>query len=279
MFLKADLHVHTKFSGLTKYKYLVFLDSVEEPKNVLKYAKKRGIDIVAITDHNTIRGGLEAKKLSKEYGVEVIVGSEIRTNEGEIIGIFLNEEIKEGLSAEETIELIHDQGGLALAPHPYSPLLNSLKDRIMSLDIDGIEVFNAYHRDGIANSIALQKALKMNKALIGASDAHCARMVGYGYTIFKGSCAEDLYYAIKKAKTSFGGRKTPLIDVFLWSYKVVYKSELKLVKEDVEPRKKFLLMLSGLIFMTTPFSIVANIFGDIYLRWKAKKLKNLLHSF
>ena len=279
MFLKADLHVHTKFSGLTKYKYLVFLDSVEEPKNVLKYAKKRGIDIVAVTDHNTIRGGLEAKKISKDYGVEVIVGSEIKTRDGEIIGIFLNEEIKCGLSAEETIEKIHEQGGLAIAPHPYSPLLNSLKDKIMYLDIDGVEVFNAYHRDGVANSIALNKALKMKKALIGASDAHCARMVGYGYTIFEGSCAEDLYYAIKKSKTCFGGKKTPLFDVFLWSYKVVYKSELKLVREDVDPKRKLLAMVSGLLFITTPFSIIANIFGDIYLRWKAKKLKNVFHSF
>ncbi len=279
MFLKADLHVHTKFSGLTKYKYFIFLDSVEEPKNVLKYARKRGIDIVAITDHNTIRGGLEAKKISKDYGVEVVVGSEIKTADGEIIGLFLNEDIKEGLSAEETVELIHEQGGLAVAPHPYSPLLNSLRDKILKLNLDGIEVFNAYHRDGIANSIALHKALKMNKALIGASDAHCARMVGYGYTIFEGGCAEDLYYAIKKKRTCFSGKKTPLLDVFLWSYKVVYKSELKIVRENVEPRKKFLLMLSGLIFMTTPFSIIANIFGDMYLKWKAKKLKNLLHSF
>ena len=148
---KADLHIHSKYSGLMKYMGLTFPDSVEEPKNIIRSAKKRGLDIIAITDHNTIRGGLETKKLEKEYGVKVIVGSEIMTKEGELLGLYLNEEIPKGLTAEETVEKIHEQGGLAVAPHPYSPICHALGDRIFNLKLDGVEVFNAYHRDGIIN--------------------------------------------------------------------------------------------------------------------------------
>ena len=116
---------------------------MEEPRNILKVAKKKGIDIIAITDHNTIKGGVETKKVEKEFGIEVIIGSEIMTTEGEIIGLFLNEEIPKGLTPEETIELIKEQGGLAIAPHPYSPICKALGDRIFDLNLDGVEVFNA----------------------------------------------------------------------------------------------------------------------------------------
>jgi predicted metal-dependent phosphoesterase TrpH len=284
---KADLHIHSKYSGIMKYMGLKFPDSVEEPKNIMKHAQRKGLSVVAITDHNTIRGGLETKKLEKEYGVEVIVGSEIMTKEGEILGLYLNEEIPKGLSAEETIEKIHEQGGLAVAPHPYSPICHALGDKIFKLKLDGVEVFNAYHRDGIVNNIALKKVMKNYHkkpvAFIGNSDGHLAKMVGNGYTMFKGDSADDLYDAIVKRKTSFGGAPTPLIDIILWSYNMVYVSEKTIIKSmvsksslDIALHKKLLAVFGGLVYIATPLPIISGILGNMYLKRKAKdKLKEV----
>ena len=289
---KADLHIHSKYSGIMKYMGLKFPDSVEEPRNIMKHAKKKGLDVIAITDHNTIRGGLETKKLEKEYGVEVIVGSEIMTKDGEILGLYLNEEIPKGLSAEETVEKIHEQGGLAVAPHPYSPICKAIGDKIFKLNLDGVEVFNAYHRDGIVNNIALKKVMKNYHkkpvAFIGNSDGHLAKMVGNGYTKFEGTSKDDLYDAIVRRKTSFDGAPTPLSDIILWSYNVVYVSEKTLIKSMVSKNdlnikfyKKLLAMFGGLIYIATPLPIISGVIGNYYLKRKAKsKLKevNLTYS-
>ena len=84
---KADMHIHTKYSGMMKYMGLKFPDSVEEPLKVMKCAKANGMDIIAVTDHNTIKGALETKKYEKEFGIEVVVGSEIMSKDGEILGL------------------------------------------------------------------------------------------------------------------------------------------------------------------------------------------------
>ena len=266
---------------------LKFPDSVEEPENIMKHAQRKSLSVVAITDHNTIRGGLETKKLEKEYGIEVVVGSEIMTKEGEILGLYLNEEIPKGLSAEVTIEKIHEQGGLAVAPHPYSPICHALGDKIFKLKLDGVEVFNAYHRDGIVNNIALKKVMKNYHkkpvAFIGNSDGHLAKMVGNGYTMFKGNSADDLYDAIVKRKTSFGGAPTPLIDIILWSYNMVYVSEKTIIKSmvsksslDIALHKKLLAVFGGLVYIATPLPIISGILGNMYLKRKAKdKLKEV----
>ena len=290
--MKADLHIHTKYSGIGKFWKLKFPDSVEEPRNILKVAKKKGIDIIAITDHNTVKGGVETKKLEKEFGIEVIIGSEIMTTEGEIIGLFLNEEIPKGLTPEETIELIKEQDGLAIAPHPYSPICKALGDRIFDLNLDGVEVFNAYHRDGIVNNIALNKVIKnyhkKPSAFIGGSDAHIARMVGNAYTLFEGNSADDLYKAIVKKRTSFNGKPTPLYQAILWSYEVVYESEKKLIKsllfkigdssiDSIKFYKKILGVFGGFVYMFSPLPILSGFLGNYYLKKKAKeKLKEIL---
>ncbi|WP_423793042.1 PHP-associated domain-containing protein [Methanocaldococcus indicus] len=279
--MKADLHIHSKYSGVGGYWKLKYLDSVEEPRTILKYAKKKGLDVIAVTDHNTIKGGIETKKLSKEFGIDVIVGSEIMSKDGEIIGLFLNEEIPKGLSAEETIELIKEQGGLAIAPHPYSPICKALGDKIFELDLDGVEVFNAYHRDGIINNIALSKVIKNYHkkpfAFIGSSDAHISKMIGNAYTLFEGNSVDDLYKAIKNRRTSFYGKPTPLHQIILWSYKVVYEGEKKLLKsfileENIKFYKKVLGVVSGAIYLTTPLPIISGILGNYYLKWKAKRV-------
>jgi len=167
--IKLDLHIHSKYS----------YDSISDPKIIVKVAKMRGLSGIAITDHNTIKGGLEAKKYSDENLI-VIVGSEITTKEGEVIGLFLEKEIPANLNIIETIEKIHKQNGLAILPHPFDThrkhAVQNIDKKILNV-IDGIEVLNARSKAGInANA---QKFANENKLKITAgSDAHTLLEIG-----------------------------------------------------------------------------------------------------
>lgn len=149
-------------------------------------------------------------------GIDVVIGEEISSADGEILALFIQEEIKPMLGAPETIDLIHDQGGVAVAVHPFSPQCPSLGKKICNLKLDGVEVFNACHRDAYSNLMA--QTLSPGKlARLGSSDAHSIDMIGNGYTIFEGRTSEELRKSILKRKTYFGGSKTPLSECISWS--------------------------------------------------------------
>ncbi|UCE80949.1 MAG: PHP domain-containing protein [Methanobacteriota archaeon] len=210
---RADLHTHTKYSGMSKLRFLRFPDAVSEPLEVVQSAERRGLDIVCITDHDTIKG---AEKAAKENStVEVVVGEEVSTSDGEIIGLFLTEAVPRDLTAEDTIDCIHSLGGVAIAPHPFSAHCNSVAGKLADLDLDGVELFNAFHRDGYANDIAQRKCESLPFAKTGGSDAHAPMMVGDGYTTFEGATGEELRRTILSRKTSFDGRYTTFRD-FVW---------------------------------------------------------------
>ncbi len=120
------------------------------------------------------------------------------------------------LGASETIYLIHEQGGIAVAAHPFSPQCQSLGKKIQFLELDGVEVFNACHRDAYTNLMA-QTFSPGKLAWLGSSDAHSLDMIGNGYTIFEGRTSEELRKSILKRKTSFGGSRTPLSERISWS--------------------------------------------------------------
>ena len=111
---RADLHVHTVWS-----------DGAQRPEVIVEAAHDRQVDVVAITDHDEIRGALRARDWAREHpelGVDVVVGEEISTLNGHLLGLFLEECVPPGLSALDTISEIHAQGGLAVAAHPFHPL-------------------------------------------------------------------------------------------------------------------------------------------------------------
>ncbi len=131
--LKTILHVHTNYSH----------DSNVSPAELVEAAKREGVDCIGVTDHDQIRGALEAQQIG---GVRIIVGQEITTADGHLIGLFLRERIPPWLSVEESVGRIKDQGGLVLAPHPFLNLcefsLQRAIERILPL-IDAIEIHNA----------------------------------------------------------------------------------------------------------------------------------------
>ncbi|MGZ4908209.1 MAG: PHP domain-containing protein [Halobacteriota archaeon] len=167
----VDLHIHSKYSG----------DSIIEPITILKIAKKKRLNGIAITDHLTIKGGIEALKLNKDPNFLVIVGSEIETNnKADIIGLFLSEDIR-SRRAIEIIEEIRDQGGIAFWAHPFRAGKNLLRpDLIERMDL--IEGFNS-KTSASRNKLAQQLAYQYSKPLIGTSDAHHASEIGNGKTL------------------------------------------------------------------------------------------------
>lgn len=161
--MKGDFHIHSKYS----------LDSLMDPKRILKVAKSKGFDTVAITDHNTIRGALEAKKFEDDVGIQVIIGSEIRTDIGDLIGLKLEREV-DSRSWETVISEIKDQGGVVVLPHPY-------RDHIMinevAKKVDLIEIWNARcHPE--QNDRALELAASLCCGAMMGSDAHLYSELG-----------------------------------------------------------------------------------------------------
>jgi len=166
--MKFDLHIHSKYS----------YDSFLSPVRIIKVAKKKGLHGVAITDHNTIKGGIEALKINEDEDFQVIVGAEIRTEYGDIIGLFLEDEITTN-KFEEVIEEIKSQGGLSVLAHPYRQY--KFPEEIID-KVDLVEVFNARSKKR-DNRRALHLAAKYNKPVIAGSDAHLPFEIGRGSTI------------------------------------------------------------------------------------------------
>ncbi|MEQ9731508.1 MAG: PHP domain-containing protein [Candidatus Methanoperedens sp.] len=286
---KADTHVHTKYSGFSKYSLAQFPDSISEPDMVVKAAIKRDLDVLCITDHNSIAGALKAQKYAEGLqGIVIVIGEEISTAEGEMIGLFLQERIEPGLGAEETAERIHNQGGIAVAPHPFSPHCSCLGRKVKYLDLDGIEVFNAIHRDPYSNRLALRKSITNGKASMGGSDAHSIEMVGNAYTTFSGCTGDDLRKAILRKNTSYGGETTSLAACVRWSEgaameigRATYRSlRGQTLQEDVlharidriKKRNKILGLLSSALYLVPPIPVISAEIGERIVRKKAKRI-------
>lgn len=169
--LKGLFHIHTKYS----------FDSIMSPEAVVKYAVKNGYSILAITDHNTIRGSLEARSYVERHHsrIEAIIGAEYSTEKGDIIGLLLKEEIKMG-SAEEVIGHIRAQGGLVVLPHPYKG--HHLDTELID-DCDIVEVYNS-RADELQNRTALEMAHTYTKPALVGSDAHFHNELGLATVTF-----------------------------------------------------------------------------------------------
>jgi predicted metal-dependent phosphoesterase TrpH len=149
---KADTHVHTIYSGFNTLGLMSFPESVIEPEKQVDDARRRGLSVLCITDHNEVEGGFRAQKYAKQFDdIEVVVGDEVMCDEGEVIGLWLTEKPKKYLSPEEAVDIIHEQGGVAIAPHPFSVHVDGLQERILDLPLEGIEVMNGGHPDGYSN--------------------------------------------------------------------------------------------------------------------------------
>ncbi len=171
-FIDVDLHMHTDHSH-----------DCETPVEVLlATAKEAGLGAIAVTDHNEISGALEAREKAAAAGMKVIVGEEVKTAEqGEVIGLFIEEKIPRGLTLQETVAEIKRQGGLVYVPHPFDRM-HSVPDyeHLLSIldDVDAIEVFNPRVAIGSFNEEAIRFAAKYRLVAGAGSDSHVAQGLG-----------------------------------------------------------------------------------------------------
>jgi predicted metal-dependent phosphoesterase TrpH/glycosyltransferase involved in cell wall biosynthesis len=170
----CDLHTHTSWSH----------DCLVEPADLLDQAESEGLGAIAVTDHNAFGGALEAVELASSRGLMVIPGEEVKTaGQGEVIGLFLEEEIPRGLSFADTIAAIREQGGLVYLPHPFDRM-HAIPDAATLhrhlADIDVFEVYNARLLFEQYNDEAERFARKYNLTMGAGSDAHVLQGLGTG---------------------------------------------------------------------------------------------------
>jgi predicted metal-dependent phosphoesterase TrpH len=199
MQIKADLHVHSYYSK----------DSLITPKDLVYYAKNRGLNAVAVTDHNQIEGSL---KIAKETDFLVIPGMEVSSAHGHIVALNLRELVPRGLSAEETVDHIHEAGGIAIAVHPYAWMKGSLTSHVQEAKFDAIETVNANAFPfGRCRKRAQETARTLDLPCVGGTDAHYGPMIGYGYTVIDSeNNVEAIAKGIVEGKCEAFGRPVPL---------------------------------------------------------------------
>ena len=191
-FGKADLHVHTAVG-----------DGLPELEELLEYVELHtDLDVIAITDHDEIEGGLRARELASQrgYRFEVVVGTEVTTLGGHLLALFVERPVPSLRSLAETVDAVHAQGGLCVIPHPLSWLTFSVGERALDAllarngqRIAGIETVNGT----VAGRVVEERVRELNRtryhlAETGGSDAHFLEQVGVGYTVFPGRTAAEL---------------------------------------------------------------------------------------
>ena len=199
--LKIDLHVHTRFSR----------DSKTTLREVVLYAKMRKLDGVAITDHDTVEG---AAALSREdTGLIIIPGIEVSTSRGHILGLNVTTPIPKGLDPAETVEMIHEAGGIAVAAHPLAVYKKGLGARrsLSALRLDAVEVVNSsVFPFFLLTPLSRRLSLRLDLPQTGGSDAHIPEAIGLAYTIiYTDSNIEDIIDGIRRGLVLPQGRSMP----------------------------------------------------------------------
>ena len=198
MLIKADLHVHTIYSK----------DSLITPKDLVYFAKKRGLNACAVTDHNNLDG---AYKIAKETDFLIIPGVEVSSADGHIVALNVHELIPHGLSATETVQKIHQAGGVAIACHPYVFFKGCLREHVNEA-FDAIEVINA-------RAFPFNKSVKkaeaaaecFNLSRVAGTDAHYGPQIGYAYTEIQATepTVDAIARAIVEGQCSPHGQPVP----------------------------------------------------------------------
>jgi len=193
----ADLHMHTIYS----------YDGTATVPAILKRAKQVGLDLIAITDHDEIRGALLAEELAAKFEIQVIPGVEITTGEGDLLALNIRQLVPAGLPLIETIQRVGALGGFCLAPHPMATgmgmkslnafsIRRALRQEDTARILLGIETYNATALDREGNHAAKILAECSSVSQTGSSDAHVLEAIGLGTTIFPGQTMADLISAL-----------------------------------------------------------------------------------
>lgn len=175
--VRIDMHTHTMFSG----------DSTTTLDEIAEAVVDAGIDVLCVTDHNSLEGAMRLQRELEGAGVcRVVAGEEVRTHTGEIIGLFLTERIPFGSSAADTARMIREQGGVVYVPHPFDPMRRNLTEESLESVtaaglVDAVEAHNSKTSLASLNARARAFGERHGLALGAGSDAHVPRAIGSGY--------------------------------------------------------------------------------------------------
>ncbi len=196
--LKIDLHVHSYYST----------DSSITPEELVFYAKRRGLDAVAVTDHNRLDGAL---KIARETDFLVVPGVEVISSDGHVVGLNVHDLVPPGLPATETVDKIHESGGIAVACHPIGLFKGGLGG-LVNAKFDALEVINS---SAIPFGYTVRQnekiASHLRKARVAGSDAHYGPEIGYAHTLVDAELnPDDVVRAISKGLCQPFGRAIPI---------------------------------------------------------------------
>lgn len=207
--MRADLHIHTDRSS----------DGRQSLDEVIRRCSELGLGAVSVTDHN----GMNCYPFQAQ-GVIVLPGMEITTADGHVLAYLINEPVPRGRSVEETIDLIHEQGGIAVAAHPYRWWSGLGEKNVRGRKFDALETLNSRSLR-LGNLRAARLARTMGLPGIGGSDAHITDHIGRALTIFPDDCqnAEDLARAIRTGAVSTEGRSRGLGESLSYGTKSIFR--------------------------------------------------------
>lgn len=198
---RADLHIHSTYS-----------DGSQGIEAILEYAERyTALDVIAITDHDCIEGALRARDFAaaQRLRIAVLVGAEISTRDGHLLALGIERLIAADLSMAETVEAVHEQGGVAIAAHPLSWWCPSASRAVLDAlrgKLDGLEVLNGSFAGVPTNvQVAELNQTQYRLAACGGSDAHTLNAIGSACTQFAGNTLDDLLQAIRTRQTRAEG--------------------------------------------------------------------------
>src|SRR5579875_3614728 len=203
---RADIHMHTNLG-----------DGWASPARVIEEATRRGLRLIAVTDHDHTEGAQRVAELlaRQDHPLQMITGVEVSTRQGHLLGLFIKKAPRAMRPVEESIEAIKEQGGLVIVPHPLGRLVPSLSrakiDELLDKDypIDGIELYNPSPANASMRSVVRACNHRWQFAETGGSDAHFWQHIGSAYTLFPGTTPDDLRRAILERTTRPGGQEAP----------------------------------------------------------------------
>ncbi|NHJ46755.1 MAG: PHP domain-containing protein [Asgard group archaeon] len=212
--VRIDMHVHTNYSDGT--------DSVEE---IIRHAEKIGLDGLAIADHDTFGGLHEALEIETE--LIVIPGIEVSTDKGHILGYGISDgEIEVGLTPQETVDIIHRMGGIAVPAHPFDTIRLGIKKEVYKIKCDAIEVINGCITFSRCNKKAIEAAIELDLPMIAGSDGHSIEEIGIAWTDFltePETWQDVISMILRKESIPLGGRHPILPSKFRRFWKAFKK--------------------------------------------------------
>ncbi len=202
--LSVELHAHSSLS----------YDGRDPVELLLEHAAGVGLDGLAVTDHDEIEASLDAAAKAAEYGLVGIPAMEVSSVDGHVLALGVRDLVPAGLPFAETVDRIHDQGGLAVVPHPFQKSRSGVAPNITREELasaDAIEAYNSRLLTGLANRRAERFARKYGLPMTAGSDAHICEMVGQAVTQVDAEerSVEAVLDAIREGRVSFDGTRTP----------------------------------------------------------------------